>query len=185
MEIFPEIHKATGAKLTIAYELERWLKAAENESHSGHRRAQKIKMQLAELQATNLPIEMTGHLPHRKFVELLGDTKVLAYPCDPISYTESFGLVVYEAMASGCSVILTDADSFPEQYGKLLNLIRLADPDWLATFTRRTVKALRSGSPQVKLIGPRSWEDHLKEVIEKIAEVRVEEKKERQAHSAP
>jgi glycosyltransferase involved in cell wall biosynthesis len=40
--------------------------------------------------------------------------EVLAYPCDPVRFTETCGVTVLEAMAAECVPVLCYADSFPE-----------------------------------------------------------------------
>lgn len=45
--------------------------------------------------------------------------EVLAYPCDPVLYTETFGVTVLEACASGTVPVLCTADAFGELWGSV------------------------------------------------------------------
>ncbi len=44
----------------------------------------------------------------------MAEAEVLAYPCDPVRYTETFGVTVLEALASGTVPVLCTSDSFEE-----------------------------------------------------------------------
>ena len=46
--------------------------------------------------------------------EEMASAEVLAYPCDPVRYTETFGVTVLEALACGTVPVLCTADSFAE-----------------------------------------------------------------------
>ena len=49
----------------------------------------------------------------------MATAEVLAYPCDPVLYTETFGVTVLEACASGVVPILCTADAFEELWGSV------------------------------------------------------------------
>jgi len=49
--------------------------------------------------------------------EEMASAEILAYPCDPVHYTETFGVTVLEACASGTVPVLCTADAFAELWG--------------------------------------------------------------------
>jgi glycosyltransferase involved in cell wall biosynthesis len=57
--------------------------------------------------------EVIEAMPHEKLMEKLRKTKVYCQ----LSYTESFGMTILEAMACGCVPVVTDRDAPPEVIG--------------------------------------------------------------------
>lgn len=49
----------------------------------------------------------------------MASASVLAYPCDPVRYTETFGVTVLEACASGAVPVLCAADCFGELWARV------------------------------------------------------------------
>jgi glycosyltransferase involved in cell wall biosynthesis len=163
--MYPALHAATGATLTIAYNMEEWLaKALSDPRRSDFEQAKTVGYQLKDLLMAGFPITLTGHVNHRKFLTLLGQSRVLAYPCD---VPESFGLVVAEAIASGCRVVTTNTGSFPEQYGKRLPLVDISKPEWQMEFQESVINALQSDGPP-EPFPLRTWDDHTRDVLEAL-----------------
>lgn len=52
-----------------------------------------------------------------RIVEEMNTSEILAYPCDPVRFTETFGVTVLEACAAGTVPVITDADAFGELWG--------------------------------------------------------------------
>jgi len=49
----------------------------------------------------------------------MASAELLAYPCDPVHYTETFGVTVLEACASGAVPVLCAADAFDELWSEV------------------------------------------------------------------
>ncbi len=63
-------------------------------------------------------VELVGSVSRAQMLEEFSRAEVLAYPCDPVRYTETFGSTVLEAMAAGCVPVLCLSDAFGELWGE-------------------------------------------------------------------
>ena len=58
-----------------------------------------------------------GSVSRQTIAAEMSVASVLAYPLDPVYFTETFGVTVLEAMASGCAPCLCFDDAFGELWG--------------------------------------------------------------------
>lgn len=63
------------------------------------------------------------NVPHDHLIEMLKSSKVYCQ----LSYTESFGVTLLEAMACGCIPVVTDRDALPEVVGKYGYIVPYGD----------------------------------------------------------
>lgn len=113
-----EIPEAT---LKIFYRLDPWLARVRDIDDDVGRRARYIEEALPRLRG--LGVEVAGMVPNAKMADELRRSAVLAYPCDPVRYTEGFGCSVLDAAAGGCVPITTDADALAEVHGAAATVI--------------------------------------------------------------
>lgn len=55
--------------------------------------------------------------------KVLSRSRLLAYPCDPVRYTEGFSCTTLEAAASGCLPVICGADALGEIYGDFVPMV--------------------------------------------------------------
>lgn len=55
----------------------------------------------------------------QRIQEEMATSEILAYPCDPVRYTEAFGVTVLEACAAGTVPVICTADAFDELWGSV------------------------------------------------------------------
>jgi len=74
------------------------------------------------------------------------EAQVLAYPCDPIGYTEGFSVSIMEACASGTVPVITDTDALGEIYGEHVPMIHGRISDNLNEYTELVIRSLKDDS---------------------------------------
>lgn len=120
VEMLPEVRKRVpGAELRVYYRTLPWLddilleKAQHGSKH--WKRATIIKKAFDELGTDGENgLHLVGQLTTKKMVAELCRTEVLAYPCDPVRFTEGFSVTVLDACLAGCMPIVSSVDAFHE-----------------------------------------------------------------------
>jgi len=100
---------------------------------------------LDQLMLKKLPsVKILGVQSRLALARHQAETKVWTYPCDPVSYTEGFGIAAGEAIAAGCYAVARPADALEEAYGEAIEWVRapVCDADFRARFADAIVKGL-------------------------------------------
>ena len=150
VEIFPEIRKhVPGAELRVYYRTLPWLDDILNEKAqhgSKHwKRASVIKKAFQELgTAGENNLHLVGQLTTKKMVAELCRTEVLAYPCDPVKFTEGFSVTILDACISGCMPVVSGVDAFPELWRGATTMLDGSPglPGMKEEWTRKIVEVL-------------------------------------------
>lgn len=129
LAMFPEITaRVPGANLSVYYRLKPWLSNIINDpvlagSHMRWR-ADTIKTVIEELgEDGSRGLTLKGPVSPRMMARELRQTVVMAYPCDPVRFTEGFSAAILDACAAGCVPIVAAVDALPEVYGGAVHLI--------------------------------------------------------------
>jgi len=120
LAMWPEVRKIVpGAELRAYYRIMPWLDDILLEkAHYGSKnwkRADAIRRAFDTL-GTNGEngFYAVGQLTTAKMAAELCRTEILAYPCDPVKFTEGFSVTILDACAAGCMPIVAGVDAFPE-----------------------------------------------------------------------
>lgn len=147
LDMWPDVKKRVpGAELRVYYRIFPWLDdiLLEKSQHGSRhwKRADAVKKAFEKL-GTNGEngLFVVGQLTTAKMAAELGRTEVLAYPCDPVQFTEGFSVTILDACAAGCIPIISGIDAFPELWTGAAKIIsgRPGDPgareEWIRTIT--------------------------------------------------
>lgn len=121
LEAFPAIRREVPwAELHVFYDFEGLRRYASMDGVTGllaelSRRSRYTREALRRLEGHG--VHAHGSVSRDRIKEEMASAEVLAYPLDPVHYTETFGVTVLEACASGTVPVLCTADAFGELWG--------------------------------------------------------------------
>lgn len=150
LRIWPRVlEEVPDAVLDIYYDMDKWLRIVTTELQKGRHlnttdRALEIRRLLALLPTDSARYH--GGVSKLEVLAAMALAKVYAYPCDPVAPTEGFSMTTLEAWASGCAVLITDADALQELWGDRLNVVSLPLPIDDDLWTAQLVGALQGES---------------------------------------
>ncbi len=90
----------------------------------------------------------------------MASSSVLSYPLDPIHYTETFGVTVLEACATGTVPVICAADCFDELWGKVSVKVQPPYPSHKDKYVDNLVRTL--GSDHLSLVA-KNCVDHARQ----------------------
>lgn len=123
LAMWPDVRaRVPDATLRIFYRIEPWIAQSVGIPHDHPipsiaaigRRARYVQEALRRLQpgpSSPYGVDVVGPVPNARMMDELAQSAVLAYPCDPVRYTEGFGVSVLDAAAAGCLPIVSTADA--------------------------------------------------------------------------
>jgi glycosyltransferase involved in cell wall biosynthesis len=86
-----------------------------------------------------------------KIEEEMHTASILAYPLDPVYFTETFGVVVLEACASGVVPVICATDAFPELWGSVSESVLPPYSDHKEEWISKVVSILTNDSHRLQL----------------------------------
>jgi len=142
LQEWPAIRRAVPhAHLRIFYRLKPWIDGFKGTGYYPpieplRDRAVYIEDALRRLEGHG--VEVVDSVSREQIRKEQMEAMVLAYPLDPIRWTEGFSCSVLEACAAEACPVITDVDAFPTLYGALDPVPR---GDW-AAFRERVIRVL-------------------------------------------
>lgn len=150
LQQWPEIRRAVPhATLRIFYNFDSWAQniGAVRRAHPGvhdfrelHHRAVYITEMVRRLAPHG--VEHHKSVSRRRMAREFGEAQCLAYPCDPVRYTETFCVTALEGCATGCVPVLGAADALGDIFGGHAPTVEAPVSARLGEFTGLVVQAL-------------------------------------------
>lgn len=135
------------AELRIAYHMERYINDTREAFLYGEMawRARALE-QAAEAAKRAGGVKVLGPISRVELAAHQRETKVWAFPFEPVTPTEGLSVSMGESIACGAWPIARPADALPEVYGDCVQWVdaTICDDAWRARFAKAVIDALKS-----------------------------------------
>jgi len=146
LEAFPSIRRRVpGAELHVFYDFDGIRRFAGMNDASGTMAelAQRSRYSLEAIdRLRGRGVHAHESVSRERIRDEMASSEVLAYPCDPVHYTETFGVTVLEACASGTVPVLCTADAFRELWSSAILFVPPPFPEHKDEFRDLVISAL-------------------------------------------
>jgi len=147
LEAFPLIKsKVPHAELHVFYDMH-GLHAFANRENSNSPQIRELKQRSqytieALKKLTLYGVHSHGSISRDRMIKEMNSAELLAYPCDPVTYTETFGVTVAEACAAGAIPVICAADAFKELWSEAVDHVDPPFSDHKDQFVELVVRNL-------------------------------------------
>lgn len=115
LEAFPAIKKRVPeATLDVFYDWQAFYNNVKGGNSETSFRLRYCKEMFDRL--TSHGVRHHGSASRAKMIDVFSESRILAYPCDTVSYTEGFSVTTLEAALMGCVPVIVDTDALGEVY---------------------------------------------------------------------
>lgn len=150
LQEWPKIRRSVpNATLRIFYGLDSWFRYMSEPGAlmSGHpdlieqvRRAAYVKEAVRRLSGHGL--EVVSSVSRNQIDREMAEAEVLAYCCDPVTWTEGFSVTLLEACAARACPVTTAVDALPSVYGGVVPMADAPVRDHVGEFSDLVIRAL-------------------------------------------
>lgn len=155
LEAYPEIKKVVPwAKLHVFYNLQglqyfaQWNQKNPIAEELG-RRARYTLDSLRRLQGYDVFVH--DSVSRQQIVKEMASSQIMAYPLNPVSYTEGFGVSILEACACGTLPVICADDAFEELWGSVALSVPPPYPEHKPEFFQNVVQSLKNDELREKM----------------------------------
>ncbi len=148
------------ATLKVFYSLESWsdgilsgASATSSDPDIIDQRGRALYIREAVRRLSGHGVEIVDSVSRNRIDREMAEAQVLAYSCDPVSWTEGFSVTLLEACAARACPVTTSVDALPEVYGGTVPMIELPVRDHIGEFSDLVVRALTDADYRDKVNG--------------------------------
>lgn len=155
LQEWPRIKRsAPHAELRVFYRLKPWIdnmvanpRCHDESDFEQVARAHYMKEFLARVGSRkDLGIDIVDSVSRERMDREMSEAEVLAYPCDPVNWTEGFSVTLMEACASWTMPVTCAADALPEIYGGAVPMVKRPVKDHIRDFSDLVIRGLTDDS---------------------------------------
>lgn len=152
LQEWPKIRKAVPhAELRVYYfALQRYLEEWRGRTEDPTRMSRDVREILRRAQYTDNAlnvltkhgVRVMGATSRAQLAKDLSETEVLAFPCDTVTWTETFSCATLEGCAAGALPVISDVDAFAEIYGEHVPMVKAPAIENAAEWRELVIRAL-------------------------------------------
>ena len=141
LEAFPQIKRSVPeATLDVYYDWRNFYDNVRSANHETAHRLRYCKEMFDRLKDHGVTHHMS--VSRSEIADVYSRARVLAYPCDPVSFTEGFSVTTLEAAISGCVPVIVGADALGEIYSGYVPVVNAPYNDNKGQFIEWVIKLL-------------------------------------------
>lgn len=142
LEAFPRIRREVpGVELHVYYQ---WKQLYERVRYAENKFGYRLRyVNEAFRRFDGAGVFSHGAVSKSELAAEMAKSRVLAYPCDPMSFTEGFSVTTLESAVSGCVPVIVGADALQEVYGGRIPVIKAPYKDRKDEYISKVVELLR------------------------------------------
>jgi glycosyltransferase involved in cell wall biosynthesis len=143
--LWPQIKQAVpNATLHIFYEVQKWIASVMQHANEIGQRGRYMAEKLPILEHHG--VVLRGAVSPGEIAHEMLRSDVMAYPCDPVMFTEGFSCSTLESCAAGTVPIITDADALGEVYKESGSVIvpRETGGTWVEQYRDALIETLKT-----------------------------------------
>lgn len=173
LEMFPHIKKHTNVELHIFYDWKNFYNITKDCDNEFGKRSRYCHEALSRLK--NKGVVHHDAVSKKVLSQYMCSSKLLTYPCDPMSFTEGFSVTTLESAIAGCVPIISSVDALEEIYKDYVPMIPAPIKNNKQDFINLTIELLSNSNLYNKwqekskqLANIYSWENITNNILLKL-----------------
>jgi glycosyltransferase involved in cell wall biosynthesis len=150
LQEWPKIRRSVPhAVLRVFYNMETWIQHflslpdnVTNHPDITEQKSRALYIREAIRRLKDHGVEIVDSVSRNRIDQEMAEAEVLAYPCDPVTWTEGFSIALMESCAARACPITTNVDALPSIYGGIVPMVDLPVREHIGEFSDLVIRAL-------------------------------------------